>query len=137
MKNKKKKLHPPRCPYCGNHAVLQSASLVYGEKATAKHLYVCSQYPVCNSYVGVHEQTLEPLGTLANPNLRHKRIQAHRLFDRIWKSGIMTRDGAYQWLRFSFGLTGTYAHIGEFSDYYCEQLIARATELLHNNKIAC
>lgn len=137
MKNKKRKTQTPRCPYCGHPSLLKPASLVYGEKAKEKHLYVCSRYPVCNSYVGVHERTLDPLGTLANPALRHKRIQAHRLFDRIWKSGIMSRDDAYSWLRYTFGLTGAFAHIGVFSDYYCEQLILRSRELLRNNKIAC
>lgn len=137
MKNKKKKMHPPRCPYCGRHSILRPASLVHGEDVTTKFLYVCSRYPVCDSYVGVHERTLEPLGTLAGPELRHKRIQAHRWFDRIWQSGIMSRDDAYQWLRYSFGLTGAYAHIGVFSDYYCEQLIQKSQELLHNHKIAC
>lgn len=136
MKNIKKKQHAPRCPYCGHSAVLKPASFVYGDEAKTKHLYVCTQYPQCDAYVGVHEGTLEPMGTLANAALRQKRIRAHRTFDRIWQSGIMSRDAAYQWLRYSFGLTGAYAHIGVFSDYYCELLIARSKELLHNNKIA-
>lgn len=137
MKTKKKKSHAPRCHYCGHTSVLRPASLVHGEKANVKLLYVCSQYPACNAYVGVHERTLEPLGTLADSALRRKRIQAHDLFDRIWKSRVMTRDEAYSWLRYSFGLKGAHAHIGEFSDYYCDQLIQRSRELLHNNKIAC
>lgn len=111
--------------------------MVHGDKTHEQNLYVCSQYPKCNAYVGVHEGTLKPLGTLANAELRSKRIHAHHLFDRIWQSGIMSRDAAYQWLRYSFGLTGAYAHIGEFSDYYCEQLIDMSKQLLHNNKIAC
>ncbi|MEG0752788.1 MAG: zinc-finger-containing protein [Angelakisella sp.] len=137
MKNKGKKTLPPRCPYCGHTSVLRPASWVHGDGATARHLYVCSQYPVCNSYVGAHDKTLAPLGTLAGPELRHKRIKAHQLFDRIWQSGIMSRDDAYSWLKYTFGLTGAFAHIGVFSDYYCEQLILRSRELLRNNKIAC
>lgn len=136
MKRKPKKLCAPHCPYCGHTAVLKPATLVYGEKTRVKFLYVCSQYPQCDAYVGVHEKTMEPLGTLADGALRHKRIRAHRLFDQIWQSGIMDLSGAYLWLRSGFGLNYKQGHIGEFSDYYCEQLIHRSEELLHNNKIA-
>ena len=80
-----------RCPYCGGTAVLRDASYVYDGESCRKYLYVCQHYPECNSYVGVHEGTLTPLGTLADSELRNKRIRAHQTFDRIWKSGILTK----------------------------------------------
>ena len=43
-----------RCPYCGSIAILRDASYVYGNKAKDGKLYVCSHFPQCNSYVGVH-----------------------------------------------------------------------------------
>ena len=63
-----------RCPYCGRSAVLRKASYVHKEKALDEYLYVCSGYPECNAYVGVHAGTMQPKGTLANGDLRHKRI---------------------------------------------------------------
>lgn len=72
-----------RCPYCGKNAVLRKASYVYKEKALDEYLYVCAGYPECDAYVGVHAGTMRPKGTLANGDLRHKRIETHRLFDAI------------------------------------------------------
>ena len=42
MKQKKKNRNKVTCPYCGAHAVLRDASLVYGEDALVDKLYVCS-----------------------------------------------------------------------------------------------
>ncbi len=126
-----------KCPYCGHTAVLRKASYVYGEKAIEEYLYVCSRYPECNSYVGVHKGTLIPKGTLANGDLRHKRIKAHKIFSKLWSEGIMNKDEAYHWLRYTFGLSSRQAHIGQFSDYRCDELIRTCQKVLQNNRIAC
>jgi len=81
MKNKKKKTY--QCPYCGNQAVLRDAKHVHGNNTVTKYVYVCYGYPECDSYVTAHKHTMEPMGTLANGDLRSKRIQAHQIFDRI------------------------------------------------------
>lgn len=115
------------CPYCGRRAVLRPAEYVYGSRniVPGSRLYVCSNYPAgCDAYVGVHEGSNNPKGILADGNLRNKRIQAHRAFDRLWKSRLMTRSQAYGWLAFQLGIEPVEAHIGYFSDYYCEQTIA-------------
>lgn len=85
---KKKQIH---CPYCGAKASLRPASAVYGTatKVPDSYLYVCDRYPRCDSYVGAHKRTKEPMGTLANGDLRNKRIQAHKAFDWMWKSGLI------------------------------------------------
>ena len=93
MKRKTKQQNV-KCPYCGRPAILRDAAYVYKENALDKHLYVCSGYPECDSYVGVHAGTMKPKGTLANGDLRHKRIETHRLFDAIWKNGILSRKTA-------------------------------------------
>ena len=126
-----------KCPYCGKSAVLRKASYVYKEMAAEEYVYVCSNYPGCNSYVGVHSGSIEPKGTLANGDLRNKRIHAHKLFDKIWKQGIMSRANAYHWMRDRFGLSDEQAHIGKFNDYMCDQLMAECRILLENNRIAC
>ena len=61
-----------RCPYCGSIAILRDASYVYGNKAKDGKLYVCSHFPQCNSYVGVHPGTTNAKGKLANKELRQK-----------------------------------------------------------------
>lgn len=135
MKKTKKKSKVLKCPYCHSVAVLTPASRIYGEGTKEKWLYVCSNYPKCDAYVGVHKGTTIPLGTLANGNLRNKRIQAHRMFDLIWRYRIMDRKNAYRWLSEKFGIPIEYAHIGAFSEYMCDQLIEACKDALHNNSI--
>ena len=122
-----------RCPYCGSTAILKDASYVYGGKSRGGKVYVCSHYPECNYYVGVHPGTTIPKGTLANRELRKKRIRAHNTFDQIWKQGILSRRDAYRWIADKFSLNEQQAHIGRFSDYMCDQLIIESQKVLHNN----
>lgn len=124
-----------KCPYCGRRAILREASYVHGKHARDKFLYVCSGYPECDSYVGVHNDTLLPKGSLANSELRHKRIETHRLFDAIWKNGILSRKDAYRWMQDTFCLSNAQAHIGLFSDYRCDCLMAECQKVLKNNHI--
>ena len=130
MRMKKKSI---KCPYCGRTAVLRAASYVYGDRAIERYVYVCPRYPACNSYVGVHENTLLPKGSLANGDLRNKRIKTHKIFDAIWKNGIMTKAEAYRWMQYKFSLTSQQAHIGFFSEYMCDQLIQECEKTLQNN----
>ena len=99
MKQKAKNRKRIACPYCGGTAILRDASFVYGKDSLVDKLYVCSHYPQCNAYVGVFRNTDIPKGTLADSELRNKRIRAHRSFDAIWKQGIMTRGQTYQWMQ--------------------------------------
>ena len=129
-----KRIKAPTCPYCGSTAVLRDASFVYHDKCFKSHLYVCARYPECDSYVGVHEGTLRPEGTLANSELRNRRIRAHKAFDQIWRTGIMTRPNAYRWMMEKMQLTQAQAHIGMFSEYRCDQLIELCNKVLHDCK---
>lgn len=123
------------CPYCGAHAVLQKGSFVYGEKSKEEYLYVCSNYPGCDSYVGVHSGTKIPKGTLANAELRNKRIKTHKIFDQVWKSNLMTKKEAYRWMTYVLGLSFEMGHIGKFSEYRCDELINICKNVLKNNNI--
>ena len=126
-----------KCPYCGAQAVLQPAQVVHGDRAKpGQYLYVCPHYPQCDSYVGVHAHSLLPLGTLANGDLRHKRILAHKAFEQFQKDCRMEKWQAYQWLQAKFSLRRDQAHIGKFSDYMCEQLIAVCKEAGTNRQRA-
>ena len=136
MKHKKRPASI-KCPYCGRPAILRPASYIYKDKAGEGYLYVCSNYPECNSYVGVHSGTMSPKGSLANGDLSNKRIRTHQIFDKIWKSNIMSRRNAYCWMRDRFGLSSEQAHIGCFSDYMCDALMAECRAVLENNQIAC
>lgn len=137
MKKKKNKKRVIHCPACGRVAVLRDASYVYGKQSRGGHLYVCSQYPECDCYVTADEETMRPRGTLANGNLRHKRIETHRLFDQIWKQKIMSRSNAYKWIQDKFGLRADQAHIGYFSEYMCDALMKECKKALANHQSVC
>lgn len=96
--------------------ILRPAAEIYRDCQNDRKLYVCHNYPACNTYVAAHPGTNQPMGVPANGDLRNLRIQAHRKFDRIWQTGIMTRENAYRWFADSFGLSLKDAHIGMCSD---------------------
>lgn len=78
----------PRCPYCGSHTILRSADGIYRENSRNEMLYVCKNYPSCDSYVRVQRGTNIPLGTVANRELRELRAEAHRHFDKLYSTGL-------------------------------------------------
>lgn len=121
----KEKVKAPVCPYCGRVSVLRPAEYVHGEKNInpGENLYVCSGYPECDAYVGVVRGSRKAKGTLADGELRHKRILAHRLLNQITEQGIMDRDAVYQWLAIRLGLSYEDTHIGYFSADLCDKAI--------------
>ena len=102
-----------RCPHCGAAMILRPAAEIYRD---------------CQN-----DRTNQPMGVPANGELRNLRIQAHRKFDRIWQTGIITRENAYRWFADSFGLSLKDAHIGMCSEYRCKELIRLCDEVLARN----
>ena len=116
---------PTICRYCGGVIKLIPAKMVYGESTRrlgmeGEYLYQCQN---CNARVGCHKGTTRPLGNVANEVLRLKRMEAHRVFDALWKSGRMTRTGAYRWLAGELHLRPDRAHIGGFEMDQCQRVI--------------
>ena len=124
-----------RCPYCKAKATLHPASYVFGDAVLSDNLlYVCDRYPACDSYVGAHRKTKLPMGTLADGDLRNKRIMAHKAFNWLWESGLMTRTQAYKWMQAKLGMRSEHAHIAKFDHYMCDQLISICTQAKQNNR---
>jgi hypothetical protein len=85
----------------------------------------------CDAYVGCHSGTTNPLGRLANAELRQAKIAAHAAFDPLWKFHTfkdghqsMTRNAAYQWLADQLGIPRADCHIGMFDVDRCRLVIA-------------
>lgn len=116
--------------------VLRPAAYVYGDNNLdpEKYLYVCSGYPSCDSYIGAHKKSMRPMGTMADSNLRNKRIEAHRALDAIWKNGYMTKHSTYIWLQNRLNLREKDTHIGKFSYYLCEQTIRECTDYIKSRE---
>lgn len=77
----------------------------------------------------------EPLGTLADPELRALRVRAHLSFDRLWQTGLMGRKEAYTWLSRQLGLKREDAHIGRLNAGQCRELLKRIKEHLTPEKL--
>lgn len=112
-----------KCPYCGSNVVLRHSNYVYHCDKDYGYLWVCSNFPKCDSYVGCHKGTTIPLGRLADKNLRKAKNHAHREFDKIWKSGIMTRKQLYIWLSAMLDIPQKNCHIGMFDVDMCNRVV--------------
>ena len=107
------------CPYCHAPAQLRPASSIYGI-----HTKDCAAKQA-------HKATGLPMGTLADKSLRQKRMQAHRTFNQLWEKGFMRKQDAYAWLCVRLGIPEADAHIANFSEYRCDQVILLCKEFLN------
>lgn len=106
-----------KCPYCKQEAEWVENKEIYGKNYGKSYMsYFCR---ACDAYVGCHQNGHAPLGTMANRNLRDLRKQCHLLFDRWWKSGKITRKGAYQLLEQKTGVK----HIAWTNEKECHKII--------------
>lgn len=107
-----------KCPYCDMKADLVSGEAIYPHRKDLRDLkfYRCEP---CGAYVGCHKGTTNPLGRLADAELREAKMAAHAVFDPIWRSGLMKRTEAYQWLAGQLGIDPKDCHIGMFDVDTC------------------
>ena len=110
------------CPYCGAKAQLKDSAIVYHVRSYGM-AYVCSNYPQCDAYVGVHKGSDVPLGRLADAELREWKMRAHQAFDPLWKSGKYSRRKAYFIASDIMGKPVEETHIGMFDVQECKNLI--------------
>lgn len=102
------------CPYCGAKTEYTDSSCVYG--TSYGMIYIC--HP-CKAWVGVHKGTDKALGRLANASLRKAKMDAHKYFDQIWRSGRMSRSLAYAKLAAFMNIDIEDCHIGMFDEDQC------------------
>ena len=91
-------------------------------------VWVCSDWPKCDAYVGCQKGTNKPLGCLANPELRFWKKQAHTKFDKLWKNGELARSDAYLWLSRVLSIPLNECHIGMFNTDQCKAVCAAVQE---------
>lgn len=129
----------PLCPYCNQHSILRPAQFIYFNRPDInKNLWVCSNYPTCDAYVGTHDNGAWqnfPLGRLANRELRDMKHKLHTLFDHKWKSGKISRGAMYIWLQKTMSLSEPYAHIGELDQNQCDKLMQELNKFYVPSKL--
>lgn len=114
------------CPYCDKNAVKTTGRAVYPHRTELrdKLFYRCAP---CDAHVGCHPGTANPLGNLANSELRQARQAAHSAFDPYWRGGSMSRSAAYSWLAKQLGLPKDQCHIGMFDVATCNRVVVICT----------
>lgn len=125
MKKTSKKLSytkPVLCIHCNNPSKLVKGKIIYPHRKDLyyKYFYLCKS---CNAYVGCHQGTNTPYGTPVKAELRKLRNQAHKYFDKLWQSGLLTRFEAYKQLANYMELHINDTHIGMFNEKQCEEVI--------------
>ena len=118
------------CGYCGKAASVASGKILYGanHKLASKYFYYCKP---CQAWVGMHEKTKKPFGTLAKATLRKNRAQAHQCFDPIWMklateyklNKKVARQRGYMWLSNELNINFNECHIAMFDIETCKKVI--------------
>lgn len=107
------------CPECGASMVLRAARQ---GRFAGRPFYGCATFPLCRAAHGAHPDG-KPLGIPGDAATKAARCRAHDAFDLIWKTGMMSRKGAYAWMRWRLGLADEEGHIGRFDVATCERLL--------------
>lgn len=111
------------CPYCNRPAMLVSGTHIYPHRADLheRRYWRCDP---CQAHVGTHRDSdAEPLGRLANADLRQAKTKAHEAFDDLWRSGRMKRRQAYRWLAQQLQIDEKDCHIGMFDVQQCRAVV--------------
>jgi len=109
------------CPYCGKEPEWVANEVVYGNRFGKS--YMCYWCKPCDAYVGCHNNTRNPLGTMANKELRQWRMKAHAAIDPLWKSKQWSRGKVYKTLSDMFGRE---IHVGKSDIETCKEIINSA-----------
>ena len=118
------------CNYCDAPAELVSGMEIYPHRSDLIGLKFWRCQP-CGAYVGCHKQNKkydlkgdEPLGRLANAELRKAKSRVHLAFDPKWKDGSLTRQEAYAWLAGRLKIDHEDCHIGMFDVAMCDRAVS-------------
>lgn len=108
------------CDYCGKPARCVDSAIVYDGRSYGP-IWYCED---CQAWVGCHSGTKDPLGRLANAELRKLKRSAHAAFDPVWRGKTrFTRHAAYEWLAEEMDLPIEKTHIGMFDEAQCKKCI--------------
>ncbi len=115
------------CPYCNQPSKLIDSEVIYGKSFGL--IYLCEK---CRAYVGVHKNTTEAKGRLANATLRALKKETHFYFDKIWDGNKRERRKAYAWLSRMLEIPAEYTHIGMFGEKTCKKAILYCKQFLND-----
>lgn len=111
-----------KCNYCNNEAIWCENKTIYGRNYGKSYMvYYCKP---CDAYVGCHNNTKQPLGSLANKELRELRKKSKNMWIEkcnIDWSDSRSKANGYRDLRNRLGYE---FHFGESTKEQCLQVIS-------------
>lgn len=113
------------CPYCNKKAEWVENKVIYGKNYGKS--YMCHYCKDCDAYVGCHNNTKTPLGTMANPELKKWRRKVHAYIDPLWKDNKIHRKNLYEKLSFFMGKE---YHTGNCDIKDCKKVLNISLKLL-------
>lgn len=126
---------PTECPFCGGRVELKSSEVIYGKDHGM--MYICTNRPECDSYVGVHEGTDIPLGYLADVELRYWRRLVHSAIDPLWQKARekrKKREGVYAWIASELGKEVAETHVAWMTKRECMTVLKLVPKVLKKNR---
>lgn len=136
MLDKVQTLPPPTlCDCCCSvNVIVTTNAVLYGTSTgDDSPIYFCED---CRAAVGCHVGTLIPLGRMADKIVRKLRSKAHIEFDNLWKSGLMTREKAYDWLALNLGIDPAQCHIAWLTKDQLKDVATLSADYLAHNQAA-
>jgi hypothetical protein len=96
----------------------------------------------CQAWVGCHPGTENPLGGLANAELRRLKMEAHAVFDPLWQRKMVrdqcsksrARKAGYAWLSQQLGIPPEQTHIGYMNEDECRRVIDICNRIWHKHE---
>lgn len=131
--NQEKVYAAKMCPYCNSKTRVTTEKEIYKKTYKNRVQYCCDNFPKCDSYVGTHENGT-PLGRLSNKRLRKLKIRAHKYFDKLYSSELITRTEAYFLLSKHLELPEELTHIGLFNEKTCHEVVKWSANMIHELK---
>lgn len=113
------------CPVCKKQAPWVENKEVYGRNYGKS--YMCYYCKDCDTYVGCHQNTRRPLGSMATKELRDLRKQVHAKIDPYWISGKYRRGMLYKAISRQLGYQ---YHTGESDKDTCRNILAMDIDLV-------
>jgi len=108
------------CPNCQKEAPWVENKEKYGRNYGKS--FMCYFCKPCGTYVGCHNNTKKPLGTMADKETMEWRQKVHAKIDPLWKSGEIPRGKIYRIITKALGLKKQY-HTGYADIETCKKIM--------------
>ena len=106
------------CPNCNKPAPWVENKEKYGRNYGKS--YMCYYCKECEYYVGCHNNTRSPLGTMISKEHCKYRKYVHNYIDPLWKTGQVQRGRLYRNIS---KILGKSYHTGESDVKTCKQVL--------------